>query len=101
MTTTTVKIFIETQAFIPALIWVSAIEKKIGETLSSDQIWERSPKFVIGNFVTFLMLLLLAIQAPGLLGAAKVSTAKSNIFRVLFFVMTLFVIGLVSHFKKQ
>jgi Kef-type K+ transport system membrane component KefB len=45
-------------------------------------------------------MLFLALQLPSLLGAARVTTAESNIFRVLFFVMTFFTIGLVSNFKK-
>ena len=69
-----------------------------GRTVSS--IWERCPKFVFGYIVTFVVMLLLAIQAPALLAAAKVSTAESNVFRVLFFVMTFFTIGLVSNFRK-
>jgi uncharacterized membrane protein YadS len=104
MTTTTVKIFIDVfigiWAFILALVWAYAIEKKAGQTVSAGEMWERLPKFVIGYFVTFLVMLLLALQLPTLLGAAKVSTAESNIFRVLFFVMTFFTIGLVSNFKK-
>jgi uncharacterized membrane protein YadS len=104
MTATTVKVFIDIfigiWAFVLALIWVYAIDKKPGEKVSVSQIWERFPKFVLGYFVTFVAMLFLAIQAPGLLGAAKVATAESNIFRVLFFVMTFFTIGLVSNFKK-
>jgi uncharacterized membrane protein YadS len=104
MTATTVKVFIDIfigiWAFVLALIWVYAIEKKSGETVSLGEIWERFPKFVIGYFVTFLAMLWLALQLPSLLGAARVTTAESNIFRVLFFVMTFFTIGLVSNFKK-
>jgi uncharacterized membrane protein YadS len=104
MTATTVKVFIDIfigiWAFVLALIWVYAIEKKSGETVSFGQIWERFPKFVLGYFVSFLAMLFLALQLPSLLGAARVTTAESNIFRVLFFVMTFFTIGLVSNFKK-
>ncbi len=104
MTATTVKVFIDIfigiWAFVLALIWVYAIEKKSGKSVSIGEIWERFPKFVLGYFVTFLAMLWLALQAPSLLGAAKVATAESNIFRVLFFVMTFFTIGLVSNFKK-
>ena len=104
MTATTVKVFIDIfigiWAFVLALIWVYAIEKKSGKRVSVGEIWERFPKFVIGYFVTFLAMLWLALQLPNLLGAARVTTAESNIFRVLFFVMTFFTIGLVSNFKK-
>src|SRR6266446_6629543 len=37
---------------------------------------------------------------PGLLDAAKLTTAETNVFRVLFFVMTFFTIGLASNFAK-
>jgi uncharacterized membrane protein YadS len=104
MTTTTVKIFIDIfigiWAFILALIWVYAIEGKSGQRVSVGEIWERLPKFVIGYALTFLAMLWLALQAPGLIGAARLSTGESNVFRVLFFVMTFFTIGLVSNFKK-
>jgi uncharacterized membrane protein YadS len=104
MTATTVKVFIDIfigiWAFVLALIWVYAIEKKAGKSVAIGEIWERFPKFVLGYFVTFLAMLGLALQLPSLLGAARVTTAESNIFRVLFFVMTFFTIGLVSNFKK-
>lgn len=104
LTTTTVKIFLDVfigiWAFVLALIWVYGIDRRPGEKVSPGEIWERFPKFVIGYFVTFLAMLLLALRTPDLLSAAKLATAESNIFRVLFFVMTFFTIGLVSNFKK-
>ncbi len=104
MTTTTVKIFIDIfigiWAFVLALIWVYAIEKKSGKTVSLGEIWERFPKFVIGYALTFIVMLYLTLQLPAMIGAARLSTGESNIFRVLFFVMTFFTIGLVSNFRK-
>src|SRR6266498_2861565 len=65
MTATTVKVFIDVfigvWAFILALVWVYAIEKKRDDTVSAGEIWHRFPKFVIGYFLTFLALLLLII----------------------------------------
>ncbi len=104
MTTTTVKVFIDIfigiWAVILAVVWATAIEKKPGERATVRQIWERCPKFVFGYVATFFVMLILAIQAPAFLAASKISTSESNIFRVLFFVMTFFTIGLVSNFKK-
>ena len=104
LTATTVKVFIDIfigiWAFVLALIWVYVINRKPGEKVSAGEIWERFPKFVLGYFVTFLAMLWLALQGPSLLGVAKIATGESNIFRVLFFVMTFFTIGLVSNFKK-
>jgi len=104
MTATTVKVFIDVfigvWAFILALVWVYAIEKRRHDTVSAGEIWRRFPKFVIGYFLTFLALLLLILADPGALDAAKLAAAESGIFRVLFFVMTFFTIGLTSNFRK-
>lgn len=37
---------------------------------------------------------------PATLATAKTATDEGNVFRVLFFVMTFFTIGVVSNFKK-
>ncbi|HEV3255746.1 MAG TPA: putative sulfate exporter family transporter [Gemmataceae bacterium] len=107
MTTTTVKVFIDVfigvWAFVLALVWVYGINKKQGERVPVRDIWQRFPKFVIGYFLTFLVLLGLALLFRGSadrVGALKAATAGSNVFRVLFFVMTFFTIGLVSNFKR-
>jgi uncharacterized membrane protein YadS len=107
MTTTTVKVFIDVfigvWAFVLALVWVYGINKKAGERVPLRAIWERFPKFVIGYFLTFTVVLGLALafrDSPERTGALKAATAGSNVFRVLFFVMTFFTIGLVSDFRK-
>jgi len=104
MTTTTVKVFIDmfigVWAFVLALVWAYGIRKDEGRTVSARDIWERFPKFVLGYFVTFTALLGLVVTRPGLLDAAKLASAETNVFRVLFFVMTFFTIGLVSNFAK-
>jgi len=104
MTTTTVKVFIDmfigVWAFVLALVWAYGIRKDEGRTVSARDVWERFPKFVLGYFVTFTALLGLVVARPGLLDAAKLASAETNVFRVLFFVMTFFTIGLVSNFAK-
>ena len=104
MTTTTVKIFIDVfigiWAFVLALVWVYAIDKKKDEKVKAGEIWQRFPKFIIGYFVTFLVFLAIAVASPNLVNALKASAGESNIFRVLFFVLTFFSIGLISNFKK-
>lgn len=104
MTATTVKVFIDIfigiWAFILAIIWCAVIECKPGEKVRAGEIWERFPKFVIGYGLTFILLLLLCLAAPGAIKTAKAATAESNVFRQLFFVMTFFTIGVVSNFKK-
>jgi uncharacterized membrane protein YadS len=104
LTTTTVKVFIDVfigvWAFVLALIWVNAIDKREGETVKAAEIWQRFPKFVLGYLITFLVALGTGILSPGSIASLKVATAEANVFRVVFFVMTFFSIGLVSNFGK-
>src|SRR5947199_6377029 len=104
LTTTTVKVFIDmfigVWAFVLAVVWTSAIERGSGARLSAADVWTRFPKFVLGYFASFLAMLLLVIARPGLLDAAKLATAETNVFRVLFFAMTFFTIGVASDFRK-
>lgn len=66
-TAATIKVFIDIfigiWAFILAIIWSSVIERKPGEKVRPGQIWDRFPKFVLGYFVTFLIILLVCWPA--------------------------------------
>src|SRR5215470_214135 len=103
-TTTTVKVFIDifigVWAFVLAVIWASAIDRRPGERVDRRQIWERFPKFVIGYVVTFLVVLGIGVSAPGLIGKARAAMGEANVFRGIFFVMTFFTIGVMSNFRK-
>lgn len=104
-TTTTVKIFIDIfigiWAFILAYIWTTRIEARKGNTVQAVEIWERFPKFVLGYVITFVVILLLALGAtPAFTGQIKSAMGEANVFRVIFFVMTFFTIGVMSNFKK-
>jgi len=114
MTTTTVKIFIDVfigiWAFILALVWVYAIDKKPGEKVPLSDIWQRFPKFVIGYFLLFLLVLGCSLSLAKSAASAEAmknalapvtaATEQADIFRKLFFAMTFFTIGLGSNFKK-
>ena len=104
MTTTTVKVcidvFIGVWSFILALVWCSKIEPRPGETVRAVEIWERFPKFILGYAITFLVLLVFCLLAPGLMAAAKTVTASTDAFRILFFVLSFFTIGVVSNFNQ-
>jgi hypothetical protein len=65
------------------------------------EIWERFPKFILGFLVTFLIGLYLALGTTSDL-AAKVPAAigEANTFRVIFFILTFFSIGVLSNFRK-
>jgi uncharacterized membrane protein YadS len=103
-TTTTVKVFIDifigVWAFILAVIWTSAIERRPNERVSRRQIWDRFPKFIIGYVVTFVIILLIGVSVPGLLAKTKTAMGEANVFRGIFFVMTFFTIGILSNFRK-
>jgi uncharacterized membrane protein YadS len=104
MTTTTTKMFIDVfigiWAFILAAIWCSKIEPSGGRRIGLRSICERFPKFVLGYFFTFVLLLAGILLWPSIGPAAKVATAEASSLRVLFFAMTFFSIGLISNFRK-
>ena len=101
---TTVKVFIDVfigvWAFILAWIWSAKIERREGEKVRASQIWQRFPKFVLGYLATFLLIVGIALLAPGLTAKAKAAMGQANVFRGIFFVMTFFTIGVVSNFRK-
>jgi uncharacterized membrane protein YadS len=103
-TTTTVKIFIDifigVWAFILAVIWTTVIDRKRGEKASAGEIWTRFPKFIIGYALTFLIMLWICLQSPGIVKSAAASSGEADIFRTTFFALTFFSIGLVSNFRK-
>jgi len=103
-TATTVKVFIDIfigiWACILAIIWCTKIEGRSGDKLPLGQIWERFPKFVIGYVITFLAVLLIVWQLPGLTDKVKTAVSEATALRSVFFVMTFFTIGVMSNFKK-
>lgn len=104
MTTTTVKIFIDVfigiWAFILALVWVYAIDRRPGERVRASEIWERFPKFVIGYFLLFVGVLACGIAWPQTREGLGIATGEADVFRGIFFVMTFFSIGLASNFRR-
>ena len=103
MTATTVKIFIDifigVWAFILAVIWCTKIECT-GGRIKAGEIWERFPKFVLGYVITFVIMLFICLGSANALKTANTAVAGMDNFRVLFFVLTFFTIGVVSNFKK-
>jgi len=103
-TTATIKVFIDifigVWAFVLGYIWTNHINAT-GETAKAHEIWERFPKFIIGFIVTFAAGLYLALATPADI-AARVPAAigEANTFRVIFFILTFFSIGVLSNFKR-
>ena len=103
-TTATVKVFIDIfigiWAFILGYIWTNHINPKTSDKAHASEIWQRFPKFILGFIVTFAAGLYLALGAS--FEPAKVTAAigEANVFRVIFFTLTFFSIGLLSNFRK-
>jgi uncharacterized membrane protein YadS len=104
-TTTTIKVFIDIfigiWAFVLGYIWTNHINPETRNKARAWEIWERFPKFIIGFVITFILGLYLALGTPTDV-AAKVPAAigEANTFRVIFFILTFFSIGLLSNFKR-
>ena len=103
-TTATIKVFIDifigVWAFVLGYIWTNHINAT-GSKARAREIWERFSKFIIGFIVTFAAGLYLALATPADI-AAKVPAAigEANTFRVIFFILTFFSIGVLSNFKR-
>src|SRR5438132_3177737 len=105
-TTATVKVFIDIfigiWAFILGYIWTNHINPtRPGDKARVAEIWQRFPKFILGFVLSFVVGLYLALGTSTDV-AAKVPAAigEANTFRVIFFVLTFFSIGILSNFKK-
>jgi uncharacterized membrane protein YadS len=104
-TATTIKVFIDIfigiWAFVLGYIWTNHIDvKRDGDKARPSEIWQRFPKFIIGFVITFAVGLFLALGTPADI-AKKVPAAigEANTFRVIFFILTFFSIGVLSNFK--
>jgi uncharacterized membrane protein YadS len=105
-TTTAIKVFIDifigVWAFVLGYIWTNHINKTHDEDKARvSEIWQRFPKFILGFVATFAIGLYLAVGTPPDI-AAKVPAQinEANTFRVIFFVLTFFSIGVLSNFRK-
>jgi uncharacterized membrane protein YadS len=104
-TTATVKVFIDIfigiWAFVLGYIWTNHINvTPDSDKAKASEIWQRFPKFILGFVVTFLVGLYLALGTPPEI-AAKLPAAigEANTFRVIFFILTFFSIGVLSNFR--
>jgi uncharacterized membrane protein YadS len=103
-TTTTVKIFIDIfigiWAFILGYIWTNHIDKGPDKARPSE-IWQRFPKFILGFLLVFAVSLWLAVgSTPEIAKALPAAAGEANVFRVIFFILTFFSIGVLSDFRK-
>lgn len=106
-TTATVKVFIDVfigiWSFVLAYIWTNHINVKSGsgDKAKASEIWERFPKFIIGFVITFAVGFYLATTSSAeTLAKLTPSVGVANTFRVIFFILTFFSIGVLSNFRK-
>lgn len=105
-TTATVKVFIDIfigiWAFILGWIWTHHIDARPdGQRARPIEIWHRFPKFILGFIVTFALGLALALAAPPeVTQKLPAAVGEANTFRVIFFILTFFSIGVLSNFRK-
>jgi uncharacterized membrane protein YadS len=104
-TATTIKVFIDVfigiWAFVLGYIWTNHIDVAPDrDKARAIEIWQRFPKFIVGFVITFAVGLYLALGTPAAV-AQKVPAAigEANTFRVIFFILTFFSIGVLSNFK--
>lgn len=105
MVTTTVKVFIDMfigiWALVLAYIWTAKFDKTRGErTMTWGDVMERFPRFVLGYLVTFLIMLFVGLSSGEMHNIGKSLSGVANCFRVIFFLLTFFSIGVVSNFHK-
>lgn len=103
-TTATVKIFIDifigVWAFVLGYIWTNYIDKG-SDKAKPGEIWERFPKFILGFVLVFAISLWLALgSTPAIAKALPAAAGEANVFRVIFFILTFFSIGVLSDFRK-
>ena len=102
--TATIKVFIDIfigiWAFVLGYIWTNHINPTRNKARASE-IWQRFPKFIIGFVVTFAVGLTLALATPTEISSKlPAAIGEANTFRVIFFILTFFSIGILSNFKK-
>jgi len=104
-TAATIKVFIDIfigiWAFVLGYIWTNHINvTRDADKTKAREIWERFPKFIIGFVITFIAGLYLALGTPADIAKnVPAAIGEANTFRVIFFILTFFSIGVLSNFR--
>jgi uncharacterized membrane protein YadS len=104
-TAATIKVFIDIfigiWAFVLGYIWTNYIDVTPDSNKAKlKEIWQRFPKFIIGFLITFIAGLYLALGTPADIAKnVPAAIGEANTFRVIFFILTFFSIGVLSNFK--
>jgi len=101
MTKIWIDMFIGIWAFVLAVIWVYYIERRPGETVPKSEIWFRFPKFVLGYFIAWFLVMGLGLgnimSFEGLEFGLKPIEGS---LRKLFFMLTFTSIGIITDFRE-
>lgn len=104
-TAATIKVFIDIfigiWAFVLGYIWTNHINvAREADKAKAWEIWQRFPKFIIGFVITFLVGLYLVLGTPADIAKnVPAAIGEANTFRIIFFILTFFSIGVLSNFK--
>lgn len=108
-TTTTIKVFIDLfigiWCLVLALVWEKYFptERTISEGQSSKvrwmEVWERFPKFLLGYFFAFCLMITLGLLLPERMKGFKQAADEMDLWRKLFFAAAFFCLGAGANFR--
>lgn len=98
-----IDMFIGAWAFVLACIWIYHIERRPGEKVRKIEVWTRFPKFVLGYFLSMLLVLYIGtrvLQGPsGELLDFGIKPIEGPL-RKMFFMLTFTSIGIATDFRS-
>ena len=101
MTKIWIDMFIGIWAFVLAIVWVLHIEKRAGDQVMKSEIWYRFPKFVVGYFVAWFLVMGLGLsELLPFEGLEKGLAPVEGSLRKFFFMLTFTSIGIVTDFRE-
>jgi uncharacterized membrane protein YadS len=101
MTKIWIDMFIGIWAFVLAIIWSLHIEKQNGGTVVASEIWFRFPKFVVGYFVAWFVVMGIGLAKFLPFGALESALGPvEGSLRKFFFMLTFTSIGIVTDFRE-
>lgn len=101
MTKIWIDMFIGIWAFVLAIVWVYYIDRRPGEKVPKSEIWFRFPKFVLGYFIAWFL-----VMGLGLIEIIPFEKLEFGIkpiegsLRKFFFMLTFTSIGIVTDFRE-
>lgn len=98
MTKIWIDMFIGIWAFVLAVLWLYNVEKRPGEKVERMQIWWRFPKFVVGYFIAWFVIMALGLTVVAGDTMHWAIHPQESSMRHFFFALTFTAIGLSTRF---